>query len=500
MRNNPRILVVEDDPSVIIFIVDTLEYMGFEVLTARNGVDGLKLATREKPDLIVLDVMMPELDGYEVCRHIKLDPETRHIPILMLTAKGQLRDKLKGFDVGAEDYLAKPYDKGEFEARIKALLKRTTSTPFHSAHDDSNIIVSLVPGHRIGIRVSGTTSLNATSRDVLQIDPDVYARQADNTPRLDWRFNSKQWGKQLYQQILISHPEVLGNYNHALGEKGGEKEKLHVIFESPRDLLRVPLEFLFEGVNDGGDYLVLDHPMARSITGVRVHRMGLSPNFFNELAARGDEVKILLIASNTEPDIPGVDGEIQALANSLGLIFEKRGIALQITTLSTEVATYETVRKILKNCKHHIIHYAGHGYYNEKSPEKSCLYFWERENKQGNLKEMPASELQILLQNSDLRFAYLSCCLGTKTSEKAKLIDDDFLGLADSIIHAGVPSVLGFRWPVSDFGAQEIALRFYDSLTSKGKVDTALLDARREVAAKDRDDITWLSPILILQT
>ncbi len=80
------------------------------------------------------------------------------------------------------------------------------------------------------------------------------------------------------------------------------------------------------------------------------------------------------------------------------------------------------------------------------------------------------------------------------------MLDDDFLGVAEGIINAGVPSVLGYRWPVSDEGAMLLATAFYESLVKQGHLDTALLDARREVAMLDRDDITWLSPILIMQT
>jgi CheY-like chemotaxis protein len=498
MGAKPRILVVEDDPRVVIFVEDNLEAMGFEVLIARNGVEGLNKAREEKPDLLVLDVMMPEMDGYEVCRQLKADPKTRQIPILMLTAKGQLRDKVKGFDIGADDYLAKPYEKAEFEARVKALLKRSITPPFTTTQSDCTLSISCKPNHPINIRAGGIIALNATSRGVLDLDPDAYARQGDNAPLLDWRFNSKQWGKQLYQQIFVNHPEVLSNYNQALGEVG-EDDKLHLRFETSRDFLRVPMEFCFDGVSEGGDYLVLRHPMTRSITGVRTKRMPVSPAFFNDLWARGDELKILLIASNTIPPIPSVDHEIDTLNRSLKAIFEDRGISTHIKTIPTGRATYATVRKELQKCKYHIVHYAGHGTYDGQSPEKSSLYFWEKPNQQGDMQEMPISELQMLLRGSDLRFVYLSCCLGTKTGEPSQLLDDDFLGIADGIIHAGVPSILGFRWPVSDSGAQTLALAFYRSLAKQGRIDTALLDARCEVAARDRDDITWLSPILIMQ-
>lgn len=493
-----KILVVEDDPRVVVFVEDQLEHLGYQVRIARNGAEALEKVKEERPDLIILDVMMPEMDGYEVCHRLKSSHTTENIPILMLTAKGQLQDKVKGFDIGADDYLPKPYDKAEFEARIRALLKRSASPPYAATQDDCTLVISCKPEHRVNIRVSGIVALSAITEGVFGIDVDEYDRLGDNVPRLDWRFNSKREGKQLYRLIFVNHPKVLSSYNQALGEAGGE-EKLHLRFESPRDLLRVPYEFLFEGIHADGDYLVLKHPLSRSITGVRVKRMPLSPGPLNDLWAKGEQLKILLIASNTSPSIPGVDREIQALDGSLKSLFEDRGISIRVKTIPTEEATYKTVRKELQKCKYHIVHYAGHGAYDRQSPEKSCLFFWEKPNCKGEVEEVPISELRLLLRGADLRFAYLSCCLGTKTGEPAKLLDDDFLGIADGIIHAGVPSVLGYRWAVSDSGAKTLALVFYKSLARQGQIDIALLDARCEVAARDRDDITWLSPILIMQ-
>lgn len=493
-----RILVVEDDPKVVIFVEDSLEYMGFEVLVARNGIEGLGKAVAKKPDLVILDVMMPEMDGYEVCRHLKSDPETKHIPILMLTAKGQLHDKVKGFDLGADDYLAKPYDKAEFEARVKALLKRSLAPPFATTQDCCTLAISCRPGQRIHITVSGMTTLNATTQEILNVDPEAYARHADNVPLHDWRFNSKQVGKQLYHHLFVGHPEVLGNYNQTMGEVE-TNEKLHLRFEAPRDFLRVPLEFLFDSVNEGGDYFVLRHPLARSVTGVRIKRMPLSPDFFNDLWKQDNELRILLVASNTQPPVPGVDEEVKALDSSLKEMFEERGISVYLKTVPTDGATCTAVREELQKCRYHIFHYAGHAAYDGQSPEKSYLAFWEQPDRQGTVERMSVAELQMLLRGSDLRFAYLSGCLGVKTGEPAKLLDDDFLGVADGIIQAGVPSVLGFRWPVSDRGAKKLALAFYKSLATQGQIDTALLDARCQVAAQDRDDMTWMSPILIMQ-
>jgi DNA-binding response OmpR family regulator len=493
-----RILVVEDDPSVVIFIVDQLEYLGYKVDIARNGIEGLEQVHKVKPDLIVLDVMMPEMDGYEVCQRLKSSPETEQIPILMLTAKGQAEDKVRGFDKGADDYLPKPYDKSELEARVKALLKRSSSPPYSVVQDHCTLSFLCEPGQRINLRIAGTVTLATTTKGLLDIDADEYNRVGDNVPCLDWRFNSKREGKQLYRLVFADHPEVLSGYNHVLGDARDE-ERLHLCFESSRDLLRVPLEFLFEGIHGDGDYLVLKHPLRRCITGIHTKRIPPSPTFFNDLWAKRKRLNVLLIASNTLPPIPGVDQEIEALDRSLKGLFEQRRISAHVKTIPTKEATYETVREELQACRYHIVHYAGHGAHDRQSAEKSCLFFWEKPNRQGEVKRMPVSELQLLLRGADLRFAYLSCCLGATTGAPAQLLDDDFLGIADGIVHAGVPSVLGYRWSVSDVGAPTMAEAFYRSLAKQGQLDTALLHARCEVAGGDRDDITWLSPILILQ-
>jgi CHAT domain-containing protein len=112
---------------------------------------------------------------------------------------------------------------------------------------------------------------------------------------------------------------------------------------------------------------------------------------------------------------------------------------------------------------------------------------------------MSAGELKRLLQDSEVRFAYLSCCYGAATGAQTALLDDDFLGIVDAVIQAGVPSALGYRWPVSDAGAPRLTRAFYESLLKQGSPEIALWQARRELAGLNRNDSTWLSPILIHQ-
>jgi DNA-binding response OmpR family regulator len=118
-----RILIVEDELPMRTALQDLLQAEGYRVLTAADGQSGLQRALTEKPDLILLDIMMPRLDGYAVCQELRR--LSNPVPVLMLTAKGQVEDRVMGLDVGADDYLVKPFSTEELLARVRALLRRT---------------------------------------------------------------------------------------------------------------------------------------------------------------------------------------------------------------------------------------------------------------------------------------------------------------------------------------------------------------------------------------
>ncbi len=120
-----KILVIDDDASINELIKINLEIQGYKVISATDGIKGFALCKQELPDLVILDVMMPEVDGYTVAKYIRENSTTREIPILMLTALGMLDDKIKGFDIGVDDYLVKPFEIEELKVRVRALLKRT---------------------------------------------------------------------------------------------------------------------------------------------------------------------------------------------------------------------------------------------------------------------------------------------------------------------------------------------------------------------------------------
>ena len=118
-----RILIVEDDPSILLGLERNLKFEGYEVMSAKDGERGLQLAVDKSPDLIILDIMLPKLNGYELCRHLRKIKIS--VPIIMLTARGQEIDKVMGLELGADDYVTKPFSIVELLARIKAVLRRT---------------------------------------------------------------------------------------------------------------------------------------------------------------------------------------------------------------------------------------------------------------------------------------------------------------------------------------------------------------------------------------
>ncbi|HSP19748.1 MAG TPA: response regulator transcription factor [Myxococcaceae bacterium] len=121
-EDRPRVLVVEDDLSILTGVSMNLRFEGYEVLQAQDGARGLEMAVSEAPDLIVLDVMMPKLNGYEVLRELR--SRGVRTPVLVLSAKGMERDKVLGLDLGADDYVVKPFGVAELMARVKAVLRR----------------------------------------------------------------------------------------------------------------------------------------------------------------------------------------------------------------------------------------------------------------------------------------------------------------------------------------------------------------------------------------
>lgn len=161
-----RVLVVDDDPLLVRLVRTHLEKNGYRVLAAADGEQALEVAANELPDLVVLDLMLPKLDGFEVCRRIR---EFSLVPVIMLTARGEPVDRLRGFEMGADDYLAKPFVPAELLARVRAVLRRSqqaTSAATPSVVRCGDIAIDLLR-RRVTVRDEGV-KLTATEFRLLQ--------------------------------------------------------------------------------------------------------------------------------------------------------------------------------------------------------------------------------------------------------------------------------------------------------------------------------------------
>lgn len=121
-----RLLLIDDDPNLILLVKDYLEFRGYQVDTAENGQEALDLLQGETPDMIICDVMMPQMDGYSFVEHVRKDPRTSWIPVLFLSAKGQSQDRVKGLNIGADVYMVKPFEPEELVAQVESSLKQAS--------------------------------------------------------------------------------------------------------------------------------------------------------------------------------------------------------------------------------------------------------------------------------------------------------------------------------------------------------------------------------------
>jgi len=474
---------------------------GYDVHSAASRIKALDAFDAKRFDVAVLDVRLDDSDeanqeGLILMHEIKERRPSVAVIILTGYASTEMVREALGPDAGENSPAFGFLEKTEID-QLPEYIKRVAQRqrlPTFEPSQECEITVSLEPGQRLLVRGRGSIRFTYTSANPLSLDPARFARWGSERmmSTADRRFLIKDVGRELYRLLFEQHSAVLNGYHRALG-RTKINQYLHLVFESTRDLAGLPLEFIFS--DEAGDYLTLLHPMVRQIRGVVTRREPISAELIRRLASSGEKLRVLLLVSNTEPRIDLIDKIGEELVDLLSPLNW-----LDLTHVRTEAATYSAVQRMLRGCKHHIVHYVGHGVFHEGSPEQSRLFFWEDSNRSGNIKPMTGNELRWLLEDSDTRLFHLTCCEGTRTGSPVDLLDDDYLGIADGIIQSGVPSVLGYRWSVPAVSAKEMALAFYRSMLQHGSPELALLDARRELAMRNKDDLTWASPILIVQS
>jgi len=146
-----QILIIEDDKHISKLVKYNLEKAGYDCIVADDGEEALDVLAKERPDLIILDIMLPKMDGFELCRAIKQDVKLKNIPIIMLTAKGEEVDRIVGLELGADDYVVKPFSPRELILRIKAILKRGKSEESPKDVIKRGTLMIDVPKHRVTV-------------------------------------------------------------------------------------------------------------------------------------------------------------------------------------------------------------------------------------------------------------------------------------------------------------------------------------------------------------
>jgi len=198
----PRILVVEDEHAMRVALRDILDSEGYRVQTAADGLAGLQLTVDEKPDLILLDVMMPKLDGYALCAELRrLAIRT---PVLMVTAKGQIADRVTGLDSGADDYLIKPFSTEELLARVRALLRRTQTNrrvPRAIAMGDVRIDLVKMTAHK------GHEPISLSAREFAMLR---LLAEAEGEPISRQRFLDLVWGATAFPTTRTVDNHIVG--------------------------------------------------------------------------------------------------------------------------------------------------------------------------------------------------------------------------------------------------------------------------------------------------
>jgi DNA-binding response OmpR family regulator len=189
------IVTADDDPQLLRLITRNLEFEGYEVRTASDGQQALELIERQPPDLILLDVMMPKMDGFTVCQRVR---EFSTIPIIVVTARGQNQDKIKGLDLGADDYLTKPFSVDELLARVRAVLRRTQ---FVSDEQARNLQPTITIGE---MTIDYAQHLVSMAGKEITLSPIEYRMLA---------YLAQNVGRVVTQDLLLNHvwgPEYLG--------------------------------------------------------------------------------------------------------------------------------------------------------------------------------------------------------------------------------------------------------------------------------------------------
>lgn len=224
-----KILVIDDLPENVFMLQDRLENEGFDVITAYDGTTGIEKALGELPDLILLDIMMPDITGIEVCKYLVSEPNTRHIPIILVTAKSGAEDTKEGLEAGAFDYIKKPFNRIELMARIKSALKLSEANKLYLNSEKRNTYAATVVTANHKIKQPLTLLSLASAAIKRELNKEAISKE-NLLLRLQYIYTAIQEINEVLNQLNAVKNPILSDYANSIKmikvDKDDIKEKL----------------------------------------------------------------------------------------------------------------------------------------------------------------------------------------------------------------------------------------------------------------------------------
>lgn len=293
MERKKKILIVDDEMTTVQFLKHKLRFEGYDTAEACDGKEGLEQVAEYNPDLVILDVMMPEIDGYEVCRQVKSNENTKHIPIIMLTGKTEVESRVKGLNIGADDYLSKPFNYEELSARVRSLITAREARERLVEEGKSEALEQMMGEVEHGMR-NPLTSIGGFARR-------VHERLPEGDP------NRK------YMELIINDVARLENMVNQLLEL----KSMVISYRKPtniNDVIMAALEFFEQEIKDNSVELktdLEDNPPLIPVDGKQIKR-AVANLIKNSIEAMHEKPKILKISSYIK------DGRISVQVSDTG--------------------------------------------------------------------------------------------------------------------------------------------------------------------------------------
>jgi CheY-like chemotaxis protein len=484
-----RILVVDDEAKNVKLLEALLLPRGYQVVTAANGAEALQQVQRQRPDLILLDVMMPILDGFEVCKRLKDNADTRLIPVVIMTALDQVEDRIRGVEAGADDFLTKPVHRDELLARIRTSLrlKRTIDDKL-SLLQQSREPAASAPLCLTILRQGEALAMDLTESDPvvprgqLPLEESLLTEIGEELARITTLANTSTVLGTVGAPGLASLPEGLGT---ALQQLGGlifsllfpasARQKLtnaapgDLFLRLDEQLVHVPWELAF----DGQDFLLTKFRIGRQVLTQQplMSRSARHPRVSNRL-------KMLLIVDPTET-LPAATEEAEHLCSLLDACSN-----LEATVLGGKRLRKLELLQALSECD--LVHYAGHARFDAAQPSRSG---WVLHNA-----VLTASELSRVAHPPLLVFAN-ACQAGATTPWQANAIyEGQAFGIGSAFLLAGTQNYIGTFCVIHDAHSTDFAADFYRQLLQGQQLGEALAVARHKARQMaDRSGLLWAS-------